>query len=419
MDPARATRAARDVPEWAADLIGAARILIVDDGEANVRLLEAVLQTAGATHVEGLLDSSRAVERCLEGRPDILLLDLHMPGLDGFAVLEQLRARLPVDEFLPVVVLTADVNADARRRALAAGAKDFLTKPFDRMEVLLRVSNLLETRALHRRLEQRGAKLQDELDRAQHRARRLEAERDAANARIDGALAPGGLRIVYQPIVELDDGAVAGYEALSRFAAPPYRSPDQWFAEATRIGRGVELELFAVERALTQFEALPPSSVLALNIAPTTVRSELLDAVLAGVPGRRIVLELTEHKRVADYGALDRTLAHLREQGMRVAVDDAGAGYAGLNHMLRIRPDVVKLDLMLTRGIEVDPARKALATGLVRFAEEIDATVVAEGIETPGELAVLRDLGVRWGQGFFLGRPAALPSAAPVPVPMP
>ena len=126
-----------------------ARILVVDDREANVRLLERMLETAGVTQVHTLTDPREAVKRCLELEPDLLLLDLHMPHLDGVAVLTALRAALPDGVFLPVIVLTADLSSDAKERALAAGAKDFLAKPLDRTEVLLRVGNLLETRALY------------------------------------------------------------------------------------------------------------------------------------------------------------------------------------------------------------------------------------------------------------------------------
>ena len=124
---------------------------MVDDREANVRLLERMLQTAGVSQVHTLTDPREAVKRCLELEPDLLLIDLHMPHLDGVAVLTALRAALPDGVFLPVIVLTADLSSDAKERALAAGAKDFLAKPLDRTEVLLRVGNLLETRALYAR----------------------------------------------------------------------------------------------------------------------------------------------------------------------------------------------------------------------------------------------------------------------------
>jgi EAL domain-containing protein (putative c-di-GMP-specific phosphodiesterase class I) len=329
-----------------------------------------------------------------------------MPVMDGVTVLGALREALPPDAFLPVVILTADVTPGARERALAAGAKDFLTKPIDRLEVLLRVSNLLETRALYLRVHRDRAQLQHELEQQRLRDRMLEEKRRGRMARIDGALLDGGMHVEFQPIVELATQHVVGVEALARFAGPPHRPPDQWFAEAATIGRGVELELLAIERALAHLDSLRDGLFVSLNVSPSTARSVALDDCLANVPLDRIVLELTEHTKIRDYHVLRVSLDRFRERGCRIAVDDAGAGYAGLQHILSLSPDVIKLDIGLTRSVDADPARRALSSCLVRFAEEIGAYVVAEGIETAAELETLHALGIRWGQGFYLGRPA-------------
>jgi putative two-component system response regulator len=129
-----------------------ARILIVDDERVNVILLERILEQDGYTNVKSTTKSDQAVALYDEFEPDLILLDLHMPGLDGFAVMERLEDRIAGDTFLPVLILTADIRPEVKRRALSAGAKDFVTKPFDRTEVLLRIQNLLETRFLHMRL---------------------------------------------------------------------------------------------------------------------------------------------------------------------------------------------------------------------------------------------------------------------------
>jgi putative two-component system response regulator len=129
-----------------------ARILIVDDEWVNVVLLERILEQDGYTNVKSTTRSDEAVALYDQFEPDLVLLDLHMPGLDGFAVMERLEHRVAGDSFLPILILTADIRPEVKRRALAAGAKDFVTKPFDRTEVLLRIQNLLETRFLHRRL---------------------------------------------------------------------------------------------------------------------------------------------------------------------------------------------------------------------------------------------------------------------------
>jgi putative two-component system response regulator len=132
-----------------------ARILVVDDERVNVVLLERILQQAGYTNVKSTTDSTQAALYD-EFEPDLILLALHMPGLDGFAVMEQLDGRIKDDDFLPILILTADIRPEIKRRALSAGAKDFVTKPFDRTEVLLRIQNLLETRYLYLRFERQG-----------------------------------------------------------------------------------------------------------------------------------------------------------------------------------------------------------------------------------------------------------------------
>ena len=399
--PARAAS-----PSGPADVFRAARILVVDDEPLNLRLLELMLGSVGVAAVHGVTDPRQVVRRCHE--VDLVLLDLHMPHHDGFAVLAELRATLPDDAFLPVLVLTADASPRTRDRALAAGATDFLIKPFDRTEVLLRVGNLLRTRALHVDVQERNAELHAELDRRSAHDRRLERDRRERSARIEAVLAGRHPRIVFQPIVDLTTGVVRGVEALARFDAPPRRPPNAWFEEAREVGRGDELEVVAVVRALEHLDRLPPRGFLAINVSAETAVAPALSRALERVAPDRIMLELTEHGRVDDYEGLLDGLAPLRDRGVGVAVDDAGAGYAGLSHVLRLGPDVLKLDLDLIRGIDRDPAKRALSAALVMFARETGALIVAEGIETRHELATLQRLGVEFGQGHYLAPPAPL-----------
>jgi EAL domain-containing protein (putative c-di-GMP-specific phosphodiesterase class I) len=391
------------------DALSEATVLIVDDHAPNVTLLEMLLRSAGVTRVHGFTDPHEAVSRCLELHPDLLLLDLHMPHVDGFAVMQAVRAALEPEAFLPVVVLTADVTPQAKKRALAAGANDFLTKPFDRTEVLLRVRNLLETRALYTEVQRHNARLQAEIDEQTEQTRRLEAERRTRRRQVEEALRHQALHMVFQPIAELATGRVVGVEALARFECEPRRPPNEWFADAAEVGLGVELELAAVNAALAAMDRLPGDTYLAVNASPVAMTTPALPKALAGLPGRRVVVELTEHSRVEDYEPLLGALHALRQGGVRIAVDDAGAGYAGLQHILRLHPDIIKLDTDLTRGIDNDPVRRALAASLLTFADEIGAVIVAEGIETPEELDTLRSLGIPWGQGYHLARPGALP----------
>jgi EAL domain-containing protein (putative c-di-GMP-specific phosphodiesterase class I) len=214
--------------------------------------------------------------------------------------------------------------------------------------------------------------------------------------------------MAYQPIADLRNGAVVGCEALARFADPPYRPPNEWFAEADEVGMGPEFELVAVGLGIAGFSFLESTMFLSLNVSPLVAISDAFFESVRAAPLDRVVVELTEHTRIEDYEASMLAFERLRSSGIRIAVDDAGAGYAGLQHILRLRPDIVKLDQGLTGGIDTDAAKRALVGSLVSFALEIGAVLVAEGIETPEQLSVLRDLGVPWGQGYFLGRPQSM-----------
>lgn len=207
-----------------------------------------------------------------------------------------------------------------------------------------------------------------------------------------------------QPIVDLATGRVVGAEALARFA--DQRSPELHFSEADTKGLRIDLELAAVGVALRRLADLPPGAYLTVNVSPATAVSPRLAAMFDDAPAHRIVLELTEHAPVEDYPALEAALSSLRERGMRVAVDDAGAGFASLRHVLALRPDVLKLDVSITHGINSDLRRRELVRAMVAFSRATGCTLVAEGIETEDELDAVRTLGVRCGQGFRLGRPA-------------
>ena len=237
--------------------------------------------------------------------------------------------------------------------------------------------------------------------------RELESERERWEkaARIADVLEHDRLSTVYQPIYGLADGRCAGFECLSRFAAAPVRSPDKWFAEAFEAGLGIDLELAAVRRAVAGFAAIPDDCFLCLNVGPETILSERLPDALSGLPPGRLVLEITEHAVIGDYDAVVDALSSLRRGGVRLAVDDAGAGYASFRHILKLKPEIIKLDVSLISGIDADRIRYALAAALVSFAHAADSSVVAEGVETVAELNALVALGADRVQGYLLGRP--------------
>jgi len=220
------------------------------------------------------------------------------------------------------------------------------------------------------------------------------------------ALAPGAFAIHLQPICALIGGQPVGFEALSRFAIEPRRTPDAWFNDAAECGLGIELECAAIEAALIVYDRLPEPFTLSVNASPATVSSGALSRLLDHRTLDRLTLELTEHAAVESYDDLDTELAPLRAQGLKLAIDDAGAGFAGLQHILRLQPDIIKLDMSLIRTIDVDPARRALAGAMQMFARQTGAVLIAEGVESREELSTLAQLSFMRAQGYLLGKPA-------------
>lgn len=244
-------------------------------------------------------------------------------------------------------------------------------------------------------------------------SRDLETERaaSAARRRVEHVIDERLFRAVYQPIFALAPFRVVGFEALCRFTAEPRRPPDLWFQEAAAAGRGVELELATLRAALGAFARVGDGRFLSINASPEMVVSGRLHEALRDAPPDRVVIEITEHAAVSDYARLHHALLPLREAGVKLAIDDAGAGYASFQHILQLSPDIIKLDMSLTRSVDTDIGRRALASALSYFARETRCEIVAEGIESEAELATLKALNIAKGQGYLLGKPADLPIA--------
>ena len=225
-------------------------------------------------------------------------------------------------------------------------------------------------------------------------------------ARVRAALEdPGVLTVVFQPVFDITRMRIVGVEALSRFGADPAAPPDVWFAEAEAVGRRQELEMAALGRAFDVLVDLPSALFFSVNASPETILGDEFRALIGMTTGKRLVVEITEHAVVEDYDAIARVTEEIRKSGGRLAVDDVGAGFASLRHILRLSPDVIKIDRSLTSGVDRDTGARALSRALIAFAAAIDGTVVAEGIERQEELETLRDLGVGFGQGHYLARP--------------
>ena len=232
-------------------------------------------------------------------------------------------------------------------------------------------------------------------------------QEEATRAEIEGRLAPllegRGPTVVFQPIVDLQERRTVGVEALSRFPREWELGPDVVFEQAHAIGVGPELELQALSRAIDALDQLP--GYLAMNLTPSVISDPRARQFLAALPLDRIVLEVSEHDPVTDYPALCAVLAPLRAAGMRVAIDDAGAGFSSLRHIVMMAPDVIKLDRSIVDGVSRDRVLTPLIRSLVQFAHDSGARTVAEGVETADDALALTDLGVDLGQGWYFGRP--------------
>jgi EAL domain-containing protein (putative c-di-GMP-specific phosphodiesterase class I) len=250
------------------------------------------------------------------------------------------------------------------------------------------------------------------------------ARRDAIEGRLARLLRDGGPHVVLQPIVDLASGKRVGAEALSRFPAEWGKAPDLCFADAHSVGQGDDLEVIALRGAADHLPHV--DGYVAMNVSPATLLTPPCRELLAGLPLDRVVLELSEHDQVEDYSALLATLTPLRAEGMRLAIDDVGAGFSSLRHIVLTAPDVLKLDRSIVDGVAADPVLRTLVKSMVDFGHGCNARIVAEGVETEQDATALLDLGVDCGQGWFFGRPGPReslePTAAPaddVPVPAP
>lgn len=388
--------------------INTTRVLIADDQPMMREVLARYLaRTPELELVARAADAEEAIRLAAATQPDVAVVDVKMPAGGGASAVRGILACSPGTRIL---VLSSYSDRAVVLEMLRAGAISYLVKGASSEDILdaimrtARGSSVLSAEIAEGVLGELANQL--------NTARQAVDDRRALASRVRAVIESRLLQPVFQPIVDLSDGSTVGFEALSRFFSRPIQSPDRWFDDAERVGMRDALEVTAAAAALSHIGRLPDDAYLSINLSPDTLPrcAELID----GLPSERIVIELTEHAAIEDYRAARAALAPLRAVGVRVAVDDAGAGFASLRHALQLAPDFIKLDVSLCRGIDADRQRRALAAGLVGFAQELPAAIVAEGIETPAELQALRDLGVRYAQGFYLAMPGPLPGPHPV-----
>ena len=379
------------------------RVVIADDQRDVRSALEDLMAFEDQLEVVGTAASvDEAIALCMTVAPDVVLMDVKMPGGGGAKATRLIRQHHPQTR---VVAFSAYQDRATVLDMLSAGAIGYVTKGSPAGEILaatLRAGNgeaILSSEVSAEMVHELGDRLRAE--QGQSRAREVRIGRI-----VEALAAP--VPMVYQPIVDLRSGRVAGVEALARFAGEPLRSPDAWFADATELDLGFGLERAAIHAAIAEIDALPSDMFLAVNVSPDAiVQPAFWDGVPASVISR-LVIELTEHAAVHSYDVLQSAIAPLRERGARLAVDDAGAGFASLRHIVLLDADFIKIDASLTRDLDTNSARRAMASALISFAAETGAVVIAEGIEHEAECETLQRLGAMFGQGFLLAKPVKL-----------
>lgn len=380
------------------------RVLIAEDDPAVREVLAELINTEiGLELVGAAEDAEEAIGLAGSLLPDVAIVDVRMPAGGGQWAAREIRSRSPRTR---IIALSAYDDRGTVFDMLRAGASGYLVKGVPAGEIVetirraVRGQGALSAQVTADVIDELAGQLErQEVETREHRER---------VERIRRALVKDAMRMLFQPILDLSSGRAVGVEALARFNLDPQRTPDVWFREAAGVGLGVDLELAAMQAAVAEVDRLPTGTYISVNLSPDTTASPRFLEVLDQSRGHRVVIEVTEHAAVEDYDALDPALAGLRARGGRLAIDDAGSGYASLRHILRLAPEIIKLDITLTRNIDTDRPRRALASALCSFAAEIEAIIVAEGIETRAEVEALQALGVRYGQGYFLARPAPL-----------
>jgi EAL domain-containing protein (putative c-di-GMP-specific phosphodiesterase class I) len=369
------------------------RLLIADDEKALLRVVARALELAGF-EVSTAEDGSTALQLLAERHFDAVLTDVVMPGMTGVALLRAVRAR---DLEVPVLLMTGAPDVATAAEAVHYGAAEYMIKPvsIERLAATVRKAVALSALARAKR---------DSM-------RLLESERPEAGDRagleitLDRAL--GSLWMAYQPIVDAATHALFGYEALLRSGEASLPHPGAVLDAAERLGRLEDVGRAVRKRAPEPMPSAPPPAVLFVNLHASDLEDETLTSSSSplGQMASRVVLEITERASLDAVKNVRSRCGRLRELGFRIAIDDLGAGYAGLTSFAQLEPEFVKLDMSLIRDVHRHPVKQKLVRSMTALCKDLGIAVVAEGIETVEERDMIVELGCDFLQGYLLAKP--------------
>jgi EAL domain-containing protein (putative c-di-GMP-specific phosphodiesterase class I)/CheY-like chemotaxis protein len=378
----------------------AGRILVADDDEVLLRAFARILKSAGF-EVETVTSGTKAVESFRMHAFDAVVCDISMPDVDGLEVTRQIR---DIDTEVPVILVTGAPTVATAIAAVERGALRYLVKPIDPDELLRTVSDAARLSQLASLRRQANAVVQSQL--------LLSSSMTELEESFDRSLV--ALFLAYQPIVSVSNQTTFGHEALLRTKEPSMPHPGAFFAAAEKLGRVSELSRRIRGLAPALLRHAPRSDGAQTLFINLHARDLADDALLIPDPvndpfASRIVYEVSERASLEDLGLYRTQIASLRERGYRIAVDDLGAGYAGLSSFALLEPEIVKLDMELVRGVDASLIKQKVIRSLVQLCTDMGVQVISEGVETRAESETLSSLGCDLQQGYLFAKPAFPP----------
>ncbi|KAE9658051.1 EAL domain-containing response regulator [Pseudomonas fluorescens] len=393
-----------------------ATLLIVDDEPQVRKLLETLL------HHEGYVTQSaccgeEALRLVAQQPPDLILLDIMMPGMDGYEVASQLKGN-PATANIPIIMLSALSDASARVSGLETGAEEFISKPIERVELWLRVRNLLRLKAHGDELKKHSIMLEQQLhadDTTLFTVHDL-ARQDMEKA-LRGAVERNEFTLHYQPKVEVASGTVCALEALLRWDRPGYGavSPAVFVPILESLGLIVPVGRWVIERACEQIARWQRSDIGAREVSVNVSGLQLINGDLiadiarilakTGVEAHWLEVELTEGSLMENTQRTIASLQRLRAMGVKISIDDFGTGYSSLAYLRRFPLDTLKIDIAFIREVTTNPQDAAITRTIIELAHGLGLLVVAEGVETAAQLAFLKEAGCDQIQGYLYSRP--------------